>query len=322
MATEIVKTIKPSGGDYTSLQAFMVGEARNLVTADEIAVAECYAMEDTTPVVIDGFTTDATRYIKVTVAVGNRHSGKIDASPSGYYRLVVSGDINILVKENFVWIDYLYLSGDATETILRTYAVDVGIFSMSNSVIAAGGDLMLSDNYGDPYTVKLWNNLIKSTNSSYAAIWANKAGLTAYIYNNTILGTYRAITQENSATVIAKNNIFMKGSDANPCSGTYAIGTDYNATNHSSIGYTVTGSGNIHDVVSADFDFDDAANGDYHIGVDSDAKDAGTDLSGDGNLAFSDDIDGDIRSGTWDIGADEYVSAPPSGNPWYYYAQQ
>ena len=34
-------------------------------------------------------------------------------------------------------------------------------------------------------------------------------------------------------------------------------------------------------------------------------------MSSDGNLAFSDDIDGDTRSGTWDIGADEFVNAAP-----------
>ncbi|MCK5081627.1 MAG: hypothetical protein KAR31_01850, partial [Candidatus Omnitrophica bacterium] len=55
--------------------------------------------------------------------------------------------------------------------------------------------------------------------------------------------------------------------------------------------------------------FVDEANDDFHLASnDTGAKDLGTDLTSDANLAFSDDIDGDTRPvapGTWDIGADE-----------------
>ena len=48
--------------------------------------------------------------------------------------------------------------------------------------------------------------------------------------------------------------------------------------------------------------FADTTAYDFHLhSSDTTAKDAGTDLSG----TFTDDIDGDTRSGTWDIGADE-----------------
>ena len=56
--------------------------------------------------------------------------------------------------------------------------------------------------------------------------------------------------------------------------------------------------------------FVDEANDDFHLASgDTSAKDAGTDLSADGQLAFSDDIDGATRSGSWDIGADEAAAA-------------
>ena len=42
MATEIVHTIRASGGDYTTLSAWEAAQQRDLVAADEIAVAECY----------------------------------------------------------------------------------------------------------------------------------------------------------------------------------------------------------------------------------------------------------------------------------------
>ncbi|MEA2007005.1 MAG: hypothetical protein U9O20_02480, partial [Patescibacteria group bacterium] len=44
---------------------------------------------------------------------------------------------------------------------------------------------------------------------------------------------------------------------------------------------------------------------DFHLqSTDTELKDAGTDLTLEG---FSDDIDGDTRSGDWDIGADEMI---------------
>lgn len=59
MAVEVIKTIKSSGGDYVSLEDFIVGEARDLVTANEHAVAEIYT--DTLVNYVDfrpGWTTD------------------------------------------------------------------------------------------------------------------------------------------------------------------------------------------------------------------------------------------------------------------------
>jgi hypothetical protein len=51
-----------------------------------------------------------------------------------------------------------------------------------------------------------------------------------------------------------------------------------------------------------------SASNNYHLSsFDTAAKDAGVNLSGDVNLPFNTDIDGQTRSGTWDIGADEYV---------------
>ncbi len=56
--------------------------------------------------------------------------------------------------------------------------------------------------------------------------------------------------------------------------------------------------------------FEDEGNDDFHLGsADTVAKDKGTDLSTDANLPIWDDIDSDERSGTWDVGADEYIAA-------------
>ena len=111
---------------------------------------------------------------------------------------------------------------------------------------------------------------------------------------------------------IVKNNIFA--STTTPVYGTFSAGTDYNSTASTSIGYTVTGGGNIHDRVSQSFSFLNVASGDFHLGSsDTGAKDQGENLSSDAGLPIDTDIDGQSRpyGAAFDIGADEYV---PSGD--------
>lgn len=58
--------------------------------------------------------------------------------------------------------------------------------------------------------------------------------------------------------------------------------------------------------------FVDATNWDYHLAAASEGIDDGTDLSADSYYAFSTDGDGATRSGTWDVGADEYAASGAS----------
>ena len=46
---------------------------------------------------------------------------------------------------------------------------------------------------------------------------------------------------------------------------------------------------------------------DFHLQSSDPGVDDGTDLSADANFAFDDDVDFDTRSGTWDIGFDEFI---------------
>ena len=85
MATEIIKTVKPSGGDYTSLANWEAGQQGNLPALNETHTAECYSMEDSSFVDLFGWTTDPTRYIKIYTPLSERHSGKWNANK---YRMV------------------------------------------------------------------------------------------------------------------------------------------------------------------------------------------------------------------------------------------
>lgn len=59
--------------------------------------------------------------------------------------------------------------------------------------------------------------------------------------------------------------------------------------------------------------FVDSANDDYHLDTGADGIDDGTDVSGDG--FGDDDIDFETRSGSWDVGFDEYVAVGTTSPP-------
>ena len=68
------------------------------------AIAECYAMQDTTAVTINGWTTNSTHYIKIYTPTSERHDGKWNTSK---YRLEVTNNYGIVVSEEFVRIEGL-----------------------------------------------------------------------------------------------------------------------------------------------------------------------------------------------------------------------
>src|SRR3990167_9466847 len=119
MATTITSTIKPTGGDYTSLSAWEAAKQGNLVTLDQIQQAECYNMSDTTAVIVDGWTTDATRYIEIYGVASDKTASNTGIWSTGRYRLEVASALNsaaLKILEAYARVDSLQVSGDATST--------------------------------------------------------------------------------------------------------------------------------------------------------------------------------------------------------------
>ena len=316
MAT-ITKTIKPSGGDYTSLSAWEAGRNANLITSGNIEVAECYAMSDTTAVVIDGWTTDAADYIKIYTPTSERHVGVWNTSK---YRLEVTGLVGsaaIINKESFVRIDGLQVSASQSSSsadVISTWSVDADNCELqfSNNILKGVSNTFGSGVYA--YTgahtgkVKIWNNIIYDLTTAtgfgiYCSFNASSANF--YVYNNTVKNCGYGIYNQNATTPAKAYNTLISGCTT-AGSGTWVAGTGYNATNNASMAYTVTG-GATADRTSQTFSFVGAS--DFHLtSGDAGARDYGIDLSADANLAFSTDIDAQTRSGSWDIGADEYIA--------------
>jgi hypothetical protein len=310
MATIRTVTVKTAGGDYASLVAAEAGEQGDLVALDRQLDIECYDKVETLNITIDGSTTDATRFIKVVGATTARHNGIYGSV--GYRLETNSTAINI--QDNWTEIDGIQIK--STRAVAGSvFGISISLTSnttikVSNCIIQcnpSGGATITAINLNQATTtLKAFNNIIFGTNISGSIGITSQFSTNVYSYNNTLVGLGIGLNR-TSGNHIAKNNLC--GGCTAAASGTFADGTDYNVTDGAAIGYTVTGGGNTHDRLSQTFSFVDAVNKDWHLtGSDAGARGYGVDLSADANLSFTTDIDGQTRSGAWDIGADQYVA--------------
>ena len=313
MATIDTKIVDPDNGpgtDYTSLSAWEAGEQKDLVTADEIAVAECRCSSssaDTVACEMGGWTTDSTRYVKIwtTPAGGYRHAGKWGSTK---YRLVGATTRLFLYSCNYIEVIGLQfdLTAPSSSWLLIVSAANATIDKCIFRYTGVGAGY-----HGQAITPYQLNTDLKVTNCLiYGFSWGFRNHTTIcpnykyiYIYNCTIINCDYGIRIEEAKRqrAIIKNTIISGGL----CFQEYFSG-DYNTSSDG----TAPGSNSKTFTTPS---FLDAPNKDYHLGAtDTVAADEGVDLSGDLYCPVSDDIDGDSRPYNilWDIGADERGESP------------
>lgn len=292
--------------------------------SNEVWNIACYGdAADTTAVTIDGWTTDADNFIRIytpvskqEVGVSQRHDGKWN---TGKYRLETTIS-NFHIAENFVCIDGLQFKSTAANesykyTVNFTDTVENGAeHRISNCIFWA----VLSGTANNIYairtnwfaagtrTLKVWNNIVYDyVNGAYTDIYTfdSNAGWNSYMYNNTVYNSHGGFRHGSSGILIVKNNIYQsEGISGADGYNNESTGSNYNL---SDIASDAIGANSRN---STTVTFVDAANKDFHLASnDAGARNYGTDLSGDANLPFSTDIDGQTRPGesVWDIGADE-----------------
>lgn len=319
-------TVRSSGGDYTSLNAALAGESANLTTnchgtgSAGILTISCGNFEDTTAASTGtGYTTSSSYYINIVGDPSDIVSGtNTGVWSTSRYRLVYTGatasaiavyeqhvrfsDIQIFLNRVGVsyeaCINFAYYSGtNAEHYVVRS------IFRSTGGSCDTAKFVNACDNGG----LTVINSIFYDSRSVNGCKCID-AKANTIVYNCTFQNSYLGILLTGTSAVI-QNCLFSSLNTG--VSGTCAAGTDYNATNNAAIGYTVTGGGNTHDRLSQTFTFVDESGDNFHLAAnDSGARDYGVDLSG----TFTDDIDGQTRTGTWDIGADEYI-AVSTGQP-------
>ena len=275
-----------------------------------LAIIECYndwpnGLDDSL-VISTSWTTNSDHYVKIYVPKSERHTGKMCNSDGTYtgFTLVGSGT-KIVVKARYTEIDGVALDSTVyyNNGIIAYY--NYGNFVKIHNVILRNFGVP-DYNYsgitlGDYLYAKVWNSIfiksrIKVSNTSNSSRWI-------YIYNNTLLDC--GIEGGDDGVTRAKNNL-VYGGNRTCFSGVFHSDSDYNISSDD----TAPGSNSLKNKTLSDINFvhpDYDNDQDLHIQSTSCARNAGINLSSDPGLSFTDDIDGDTRGETWDIGADEYV---------------
>ena len=308
--TTTSKTIKASGGDYTSLSNWEAGQQK-VISAGDIEEAVCYDLgaADSTAVTIDGWTTVATGYINITVAAGQRHDGKRN---TGKYRLIGAAafDPFLLIKESYVRITGLQISNtgtgsgvliNLTDTTSSIRMADTLIFDCTSSggMVQTNGTLSM-------------NNCAIMHNVGYGFQVGSGATAT-YLYNCAFVNNDTYGVQVGGWASAVLKNCYAGGN------GTKDFQQDENGTLTKTTCHSADTSGDTQTAFATDSGayFTNVTHGteDLHIGASSALKNVGTDLSADSNWIHPSgyvDIDGDARgtgANATDVGIDEIAAA-------------
>lgn len=319
--TRYVNTASTTGGDgttnatsganraYPSLHAALTAEfalVPDLVTSDVVLDIQCSgATADSTAVAFSGyaFTVDSTRYISIT----GQRSRVWDTNK---YRLAVSSG-SAVVDGVLSFTRFIGMQ-------IRNTGGYVGLRQVSPS---SGFTLTCEGCLFD------WSGL---TDRSVACVHlGGVTNKTVRLVNNICFGVVRGLVNcqftSSTTSVVYNNTVVVTGAGNSAIDFASASGTTYlrnniveSANTCYTIGGTVTSSANISDDTSSPqtglrsttLSYANKAGNDYALSAsDTAAIDAGTDLSADAQYAFSTDIEGSTRSGSWEIGAMNYVAS-------------
>jgi hypothetical protein len=319
MASRTV-TVRPSGGDYTTLAAAVSGEisANADLTTDNgsgsagpliIEVQGTWSTDDTSAVTISGFTTSSANYLEIRADSSN--NAVKDGWDTGRYRLVVAGTA-ITNEDAYVRITGLQIKATGTFALNLAYwdsptPNDIRVDSCRIRGNGTTNDVVGCYAYdgGSSPVVSYTNTIIEDCDQGIKQSDGSLSIYNTIIYgrNSTDHGLYvfsdmQSLVIKNSVIFNCNDDYFEDGGA--PSSVTF----DYCATDDGEGTNSVSPSGG-----SWTNEFSDPANGDFTLLNTGNLYDAGVGPSTDASVPVA-DIDGDSRSGsTCDIGVDEYTSS-------------
>ena len=308
---ENISTINKTGEDYNTLTLWEAAKQGDLVAAGNIETAECYDDDGdlSESVAIAGSTTNSSNYLKITVASGDRHDG---TASGGGFLLDATGTNShgIRVENNYTRIHWVRIKGFGDGSFGAFSGIHLGLATgarVSHCIChdensGNSGQAFNIGNDNDPTDIIIWNCIGYGCNRAFRQRSDDTSALNNYLYNCTGYGGTETYDIDFGSHWTAINCIAFGASTGNDFGSiAWESGSDYNLSEDDS----APGANSIHTVTDgANVDFVSTTGGseDFHLDVDSDAIDAGTSsVSG----TVTDDIDGDTRTGSYDIGADE-----------------
>ena len=315
--SDTVTTIKRVFNDVATAESSSPGSSylntRNLVTGDKTLTWVCYndgPFNVSSQTTISGWTTDSTRYLTLTVAgasqvasgISQRHKGI--AGTGAIMRATGGTDYAILgVNQAYTRVEWLELDGNEI--------VDVGGFYIqSNADYSLYSQLIIHNMDGTNLSANAFaldagadNVQIRNVIAYYLdgdGIYTSGTNLSVY---NCTFYYGRTSPQSNSIQVAGGSttayNVIGAGQEMDFYSS--ASLTLYNCMSEDGSAGSYGGSGNLTYKTASNQFNSISGTIDLHLKAGSDAINAGYNLS----ATFNDDIDGQARAGTWDIGADE-----------------
>ena len=297
-ATQLKKTIKPTGGDYTNLETCLNANEQDLAAGNyrldvEIDGDWSETSDYNTAVTIHNYGSDAGRYVNIYTTSTARHDGTYD---SGAYRLIVAnGSTPLSITNSYVRLTGLCISNTLYETAVYVSTGYTQFMIDKCFMISAGNTFR---NWNDTDFHFMFNSIMIATASGYTAhslsmVWFLNCTFIQWADDcYAIDDYYQAFYVLNSYAFAATESYAVRTTDAKLVASSDDTGTQ--------------GLWWISPSLAGFTRFRMKAE-DLHINNSSYLKDVG-------NLRYNDlipniltDIDNQTRSGLRDLGADEYV---------------
>lgn len=241
------------------------------------------------------------------VAANERHGGLIVHSTGG-----TTGKFyfwNNIIYDMGDDENYYGISDDATGTDY-TYAYNNTIHNSTYGIYQQFSRVVAKNNLCNGNAVDYSGSFYTGTTHNISE--DTTAPLITTATTGTTTGTSTSKLIDSSANFTTTTKVGMRIKNTTDTTYTYitAVDSDTQLSINDDI-FTASEGYEIYQAFVRTVTFEDEAGDDFHLdSTDTGAVDYGTDLSGDANLAFTDDIDGNTRSGTWDVGADEIIAPP------------
>jgi len=311
------------GAGYTTLNAALSGESANLVTGTCLLTINKYSFEDTTDANTGaGYTVNSSYYIKITSPTSERHAGIWNTGKSRHKK--TGGGtwaVMISVQAAYTVVEWQQFEINTPDGSVIAVGIAVTYCKFCNNIVRGVGlttDMTFEVDAivvyaGYAQNTVIYRNIIYdfttySSNPSFGAIASSSYGTDATgicFLNNTVFNCAVGLSYHSTLTVtgcIEKNNY---------CGGAqyqdfYTSGPAVTTAKNISSDATSPDGASYRGKTAYSSYFLDYANRDFHLkSTDTVLKDAGDNLGS----PYDIDIDGVAVTGTWDIGADEYVAA-------------